>query len=127
MLDDIKQSNMQLWWKSQAAHPLYIHKAANNPAEATINHRASGTTKTPAPEFDEDDPVCNDAPVPDAVDEDAPRAVDVLCEPVASAESAPVPVAVMSAAAVTEAESPVVTAASLPAYELAAVVGEPPC
>lgn len=83
----------------------------------------------PAPECDDDDPVCNDAPVPEAVDEDVPRAVDVPCEPVAPAESAPVPVAVISAAAVTEAESPdcVVAAASLPAYELAAVVGEPPC
>lgn len=110
-------------------HLLYIHKAANTPAEATINHRASGSPMAPAPEFDDDDPVCNDAPVPDAVDEDPPRAVDVLCEPVAPVESAPVPVAVVSAAAVIEAESPdcVVAAASLPASELAAVVGDPLC
>lgn len=81
----------------------------------------------PAPDCD-DDPVCNDAPVPDAVDEELPRAVDVLCEPVAPVESAPVPVAaVISAAAVTVEDDPpsCVAAASLPGSELAAVVGDP--
>lgn len=105
--------------------PFYSHKVASTPAAATINHRPSGTMD-PAPDCD-DDPVCNDAPVPDAVDEDPPRAVDVLCEPVAPVESAPVAVAAVISAAAVTVEDPLtcVAAASLPESELAAGVGDP--